>query len=172
MRPRGRLSGLARRLTCALARFSHCLSGKNGVLLSRESSSLAGFGGGEEPALSERSESKGADRRMRGRYTHTSFPRAGRSQGSRSRPPHPPSAPSPPAKNRGGRRALEEKAWRSEGETGVAIRSSMPPSPRGDCAASPAVCASFSNATRSDARHPARPALSSGVQTAMRRCAL
>ena len=27
------------------------------------------------------------------------------------RPPHPPSAPSPPAKNRGGRRALDEKVW-------------------------------------------------------------
>jgi hypothetical protein len=27
------------------------------------------------------------------------------------RPPHPPSAPSPPAKNRGGRRTLDERKW-------------------------------------------------------------
>src|SRR5882672_3528761 len=78
---------------------SHTLSGKAGTLLHRDPFSPAVFGGGE-----------GADRRMRGRCTRTSFAHVGRSHISRIRPPHPPSAPSPPAKNRGGRRTLDERA--------------------------------------------------------------
>jgi len=98
-------------LARALANMSHTPSGKAGNLLNREPFSPAGFGGGEEPALSERSESKGADRRMRGRFTRTSFAHVVRSHISHIHPPHPPSAPSPPAKTRGGRRTLDKRAW-------------------------------------------------------------
>ncbi len=40
-----------------------------------------------------------------------SWTSVGTSRLSRMRPPHPPSAPSPPAKNRGGRRTLDERKW-------------------------------------------------------------
>src|SRR5229473_3526460 len=77
---------------------------------------------------------EGADRRMRGPFTSTRFARelygnvnAGlqavsdkRRQitHSRVRPPHPPPAPSPPAKNRGGRRALDERTGSAQEGSG------------------------------------------------------
>ncbi len=83
-----------------------------GTLLPREPFSPAGFCGGE-----------GADRRMRGRFTRTSFAHeqssfkrwqivVGRSHTCVYAPLIRLSAPSPPAKNRGGRRTLDEKAAR------------------------------------------------------------
>jgi hypothetical protein len=80
------------------------LSGKAGTLFNREAGTLfnrepfspAVSGGGE-----------GADRRMRGQagWVSTSC--------SADRPPHPASPPSPPARSRGGRRTLDERAWQS-----------------------------------------------------------
>ncbi len=115
--PAGETPALRRR-----ACFSHTRTaiGVADSILTSRAFSPAVFCGGEEPALSERSESKGADRRMRGRRTRMSFAypfcrsrtRGGRSRLSRIRPPHPPSAPSPPARNRGGRRTLDEKGLR------------------------------------------------------------
>jgi hypothetical protein len=87
-------------LARALAGISLTLTGKAGTLSNREPFSPAGFGGGE-----------GADRRMRGRFTRSSLAHVCRSHLSGRRPPHPPSAPSPPAKNRGGRRTLDKRAW-------------------------------------------------------------
>src|SRR3954471_2997914 len=88
-------------LAFGLSHISHSLSGKAGTLFHREPFSPAAFGGGE-----------GADRRMRGRFART-FIRTCDTASSwlrRKSPPHPASPPSPPAKNCGGRRALDERA--------------------------------------------------------------
>ncbi len=95
------------------------------------------------------------DRRMRGRFTRTpqngSNAYVGRSRLSRKRPPHPPSAPSPPAKNRVGRRALDETAWREVTrcrrpnlaceKCGLVADQSSPAAARFQCGTDTLVCA-------------------------------
>jgi prolipoprotein diacylglyceryltransferase len=89
-------------LAIGLTHISQTLSGKAGTLLHREPFSAAVFSGGE-----------GADRRMRGRFTRTFIRTCDRASSwlQRKRPPHPAPPPSPPAKNRGGRRTLDERTW-------------------------------------------------------------
>ena len=118
-------ASIVARIALVIIPWKRLVEGRPGTLLRREPFSPAVSCGGE-----------GADRRMRGRFTRTSFPHeqsgnragdafnrsrtsVGKSGMSRMRPPHPPSAPfdslrslragsSPPARNRGGRRTLDE----------------------------------------------------------------